>query len=585
MMKQLKKALSILCAIALLISGMAALAEEPATEQTTVEETVIEQPAAEQPAEEPAEEPAAEESAPVVEESAPAVEEPVVEEPAPVAEEPAAEEPAEEPVVEEPAVEEPQEVIPSEAEESPAEEPAAEEPAVDESAKEEFIAEVEADDEEASDNNNEETPAEDDDGLEELDDGWGYIDAEVISENVPEMTDEFKGLRTAEMTVGQVLSDTLEFGQELTVTLKGVTASTVLLKLYASNGTSINTKVDGKAVGFTPAESDIPSTHLYTYELTNAAGQTHEIVLSSLDTVSFDLYAVEETVEPSDVIPSEVEESPSDVIPSEVEESPVDVIPTEAEESPSDETPAETPVPTIQASVKTYDALKVGNSISDTLVAGQKARIQVKCGKNPYVTLTLSADPDDAVVTLDGEAVQFTAAGNGTYTCDLDEVAFRKFIVMISAKQDLAFTLSAEARQGEAIPAPEEEEAAEEETSEEDIYNEETADEVTEEVTEEPTEEENTEEAIEEAETSAEENEGEEAVDEETITEEIEVVEPVIVEQVADIQFYWDEEVHTFGSVMHMQAELNEYDGMTYTLQWQYSKNGESWIDELTETA
>ncbi len=652
-MKQLKKVLSILCAIALLISGMTfALAEEPVTEPAVVEEIapVVEEaaPVAEEPApaaEEPApvaEEPApvveeapapvAEEPAPVAEEPAPVVEEapapaaeepaPVAEEPAtieePVAEEPAAEEPAaeepaaeepaaEEPVAEEPAAEEPAAEEPAAeepaaeepaaeepaaeepaAEEPVAEEPAAEEPAVEEpaeepvadaSAKNEFIADLEAEDEEVSepaseeDINKEETPAEDE-GLEDLDDGWGYVDSEVIEENVPEMTDEFKGLRTAEMSVGQVLADSLEFGEELTVVLKGTTASTVTLMLYASNGTSINTKVDGKAVGFTPADSDVPSMYLYTYELTNAAGGNHVIVLSSLDTVSINLAAVvkqtvvsiepmiqeeeipaveEETEVPAeestDAIPSEaegsseevpsdetpaeetsVDETPADVIPSEVEgsleevpsdetsaeetpvdETPSDVIPSEdegsPEETPAEETevPAETPVPTIQASVKTYDALKVGSSINDTLVAGQKAKIQVKCGKNPYVTLILNANPDDAVVTLDGEAIQFTAAGNGTYTCNLDDVPFRKFIVMVSAKQDLAFTLSAEARE-EAAPA-----------TEENINKEETAPEATEEVTEKLVK--NSEET-EDTNDSSEEKEGEEVADEENNTDE-----------------------------------------------------------------
>ena len=314
MMKQFKKVLSILCAIALLVSGMTfALAEEntePA-EQTVVQEPVVEEPVVEEPvAEEPVvEEPVVEE--PVVEE--PVVEEPVVEEPVveePVVEEPVVEEPAaEEPVVEEPVVEEPVAEEPA-AEEPVAEEPAAEEPVVEEpvveepasEVKEEVPAEEEADEEEApaeeevSDNTDDEED-EKDDGLETLEDNGGYVDQEVIEENTPAITDELKGLREADLFVGQALTDYLRFGDELTVTLKGCNASTIELQLYVPVNADINTKVNGKAVSFTPADCDDPSLNLFTYELTNAAGRNHEIVLNAYGDYPFQLAAVVKQVE------------------------------------------------------------------------------------------------------------------------------------------------------------------------------------------------------------------------------------------------------------------------------------------------
>ena len=524
MMKQLRKVFSILCAIALLLSSMAnALAEEtdPAEEaaaQAAVEETAVEAPAAEEPAasEPAAAEPAVEAPAP----EAPAAEEPAAVEPAPEA--PAAEAPAaEEPAAEEPAAEEPAAVEPA-AVEPAVEQPAAEEPAVEEPAAEEPAAEEPAAEEPASDNN-EETDNEEDDGLVELDDGWGYIDQEVIEENTPEITDELKGIRNAELTVGEMLAETIDFGEELVITLKDSGASTVDLKLYVPSGASINTKVDGKAVGFTPAESDVPSMDLYTYELANAAGRSHDIVLSSYDTVSFMLSAVvsqAETVE----TPAAEENTPAE---------------TPAGDTPASETPAETPAPTIQVSVKTYDALKVGNNISDTLIAGQKAKIQVKCGKHLNVVLTLNANPDDAVVTIDGTEAQFVSAGNGTYICELNDVAFRKFNVVISAKQELAFTLSSAAGEtAEETPAAEEVTETKEENAE-DINKEETETETSEEVTEEteqPAEEteeaggeevteeteETTEEPAEETEEEAEEGTEEETEEAEEETEETE---------------------------------------------------------------
>ena len=602
MMKQLRKVLSILCAIALLISGMTfALAEDTEAEAPVYEEPVYEEPVYEEPAyEEPAhEEPAYEE--PVYE--APAAEEPAYEAPAaaePVVEEPAVEEPAvEEPAVEEPVVEEPA-----------AEEPAAEEPAAEEPAAEEPAAE------DASIYNEETT---DEDGLVEIDDGWGYVDPEVIEENTPEITDELKGIRNADLAVGQVLSETLEFGDELVIRLQGGNASVVTLKLYAPYGASINTKVDEKAVGFTPAESDDPSMAMYTYELTGAAGRSFEIVLSSYDTVSFRLAAVAEHAEEI-TEPAEQEE---ELFPAEEEiETTDDELSDEyITEDTTEDTTEETPVPTLQVSVKTYDALKVGHSISDSLISGQKAKIMVKCGKNLNVALTMTADPDDVVVTIDGNDAAFIPAGDGTYTCILNDVAFRKFNIVIAAKQDLDFTLSA-ASAGDQFAEGEEEDDEEEKT--EDINKEETeiepAEEVTEktaeetetaeeaekkeepaegiEKTEETTEEtEKTEETAEETVETPEEKEGEEAEQaednkEETIEEEINPELPE--DRSVSFTISWDdseeaiedfeeesaeEELHTFGDIAHLDAVLEGYDGFVYTLQWQISEDGLTWTD------
>ena len=306
----------------------------------------------------------------------------------------------------------------------------------------------------------------------EIDEGWGYVDPEVVSENVPEITDELKGLREADMNVGQTLSDSLEFGDVLTITLHASDDPAVELKLYAAPGAVINTKVDGKAVGFTPADSDVPSMNLYVYNLADAAGRSHEIVLTSIDTVSFKLTAAAKQEE----VPAE-EEQPAE------EDQPApfggdalnDDLTNNVEfpaEIPADEENQETASeeeeqPSSQVSVKTYDPLKVGSQISDTLVAGQKANILVKCGKNLNVTLTLTADPDDVNVTIDGTEAAFTAAGDGTYTCELLNVAFRKFTVLIAAKQDMAFTISSAANKNAEETVEETDNETEEENAEE----------------------------------------------------------------------------------------------------------------------
>ena len=599
MMKQLRKVLSILCAIALLISGMTfALAEDTEAEAPVYEEPVYEEPVYEEPAyEEPAhEEPAYEE--PVYEE--PAAEEPAYEAPAaaePVVEEPVVEEPvAEEPAVEEPAVEEP--VV----EEPAAEEPAAEEPAAEEPAAEEPAAE------DAS-IYNEETA--DEDGLVEIDDGWGYVDPEVIEENTPEITDELKGIRNADLAVGQVLSETLEFGDELVIRLQGGNASVVTLKLYAPYGASINTKVDEKAVGFTPAESDDPSMAMYTYELTGAAGRSFEIVLSSYDTVSFRLAAVAEQAEEI-TEPAEQEE---ELFPAEEEIETTDDEPSDEyiTEDTTEDTTEETPVPTLQVSVKTYDALKVGHSISDSLISGQKAKIMVKCGKNLNVALTMTADPDDVVVTIDGNDAAFIPAGDGTYTCILNDVAFRKFNVVIAAKQDLDFTLSA-ASAGDQFAEGEEEDDEEEKT--EDINKEETETEPAEEVTEKTAEEtETAEEAekkeepaegIEKTEETTEETEKTEETAEETVEtpeekegEKTEDTESNIEEEIAEIVFEeveYEIPVHStlddrsvdFGTICTLTADASEYEeAEDLSIRWYYSDDGcNTWnvVEDASET-
>ena len=559
MTKQLRKVFSILCAIALLFSSLSmALAEETnpaeddaarlAAEQAAADEAAAqaaaeaaaaeaaaqaaaeaaaaeaaaqaaaEAAAAEAAAQAAAEAAAAEAAAQAAAEAAAAeaaaqaaAEAAAAEAAAQAAAEAAAQAPAEEPApapAAEPAqapAEEPAPAPAAEPAQAPAEEPAqapAEEPAP-------APAEAQPADENGEDGEN-------DDGLVEIGDDWGYVDPEVISENTPEITDELKGIRYADLSVGQLMSDTLAFDEELIITLKASSAAGAVLKLYAANISSFNTKVDGKAVGFTPAESDDPSMNMYVYELANVS-YPHEIVLTSEDTVSFKLAAAAKQADANE------ESAPQEEVPGEAPEGNTEETAPEngtPAETPGDSTegkPAdqETPAPTVQVSMKTYDALKVGSRISDELIVGQKAKIQVKCGKNPNVTLTLTADPDDVKVTIEGSEAQFTSAGNGVYKAELNNVAFRKFNVTISARRDLTFTLSAEAAQAPEEAAEEitEDSGKTEETEDQpadEAGSEETADsEVTEqaEATEEQPEGENTAENGEETEPSEEEKE------------------------------------------------------------------------------
>ena len=342
---------------------------------------------------------------------------------------------------------------------------------------------------ESSDSNAVPEDVADENGYYEIDDSWGYVDPDVISENTPEITDELKGLRSASMNVNEILSDTISFGDELVITLKCGSAQTVDLKLYANSAMSV--KVDGKAVAFTPADSDDPAFVMCTYVLENTAGRTYQISLTANDTVSFKFAAVAEQTEVQDVTPRTEEAAPvegtneapassEDNIEANIENiententenndtntesndantettdttettEQIETIDTTEDNNNNNEGTAnniqqiESPEPTIQVSQKTYSGLKVGNSISDTLIGGQKAKIQLKCGKHNDVKLVLNSNPDDLNVQVEGADYSFTQEADGTYTLELNNVAFRKFNILLAAKQDLAFTLSAE---------------------------------------------------------------------------------------------------------------------------------------------
>ena len=288
----------------------------------------------------------------------------------------------------------------------------------------------------ATDNNKEEIPQDDgevsdseddseddfeDDGEYEIIDSFGLVDDNVIDELTPEMTDEFKGFRYAQLSVEKPLEDTIEFDQEMVITLAPAEGD-LLLKLYATPGVRFSMKVDSKAASLVREKSDDFSRELYVYELA-ASASSHEIVLTSDDTLAFRL-----TVEKKAAEQKAEEEAAADEPNSENEALAAD----SREEKPE------------QPTDKEYDTMKVGGEISDTLAAGQKAVILLKCGKNPVVNLTLKADNDPAV-RIDGSEVQFTQTGEGTYTALLENVAFRKFTITVTAAQETGFAISAAA--------------------------------------------------------------------------------------------------------------------------------------------
>ena len=97
----------------------------------------------------------------------------------------------------------------------------------------------------------------------------------------------------------------------------------------------------------------------------------------------------------------------------------------------------------IQQKIINADALKAGKTAVLTLKVGQRAVIPIKCGKNANVTVNVTITPPTAgTPVIEGLDGAFASAGNGQYTASLEDVAFRKFKVVIDAKEDMSFSIS-----------------------------------------------------------------------------------------------------------------------------------------------
>ena len=77
--------------------------------------------------------------------------------------------------------------------------------------------------------------------------------------------------------------------------------------------------------------------------------------------------------------------------------------------------------------------------------------------------------------------------------------------------------------------------------------------------------------------------EGEDGDEQEAADEESEQVE-LPTDRSVDFVIEWDEENPSIGSIAHFKVILNGYDQLVYTLQWQYSEDGETWQNLEGET-
>ena len=171
-----------------------------------------------------------------------------------------------------------------------------------------------------SDNNNEETLSEEEEDSEdgeivELSDDWGYVDPEIIADYVPEVTVELKYPDIRELKINEKLSGAIDAENDAEMFIRCGGNKTIVLGLYASSE-NVAVEINGNAVNFTKAEPAAATTDFYsTYELKVAAGREYTIILSSSTPVSYKITAddaakqtvTEETVKDETAVTEEAE--------------------------------------------------------------------------------------------------------------------------------------------------------------------------------------------------------------------------------------------------------------------------------------
>ena len=583
----LKKVLSLLTAIALLVSaGVLAFAEETGEPI----DTAAAENAAQNDAEEEAARQAAEEAArKAAEEEAArkAAEEEAARKAAEEAAQKAAEEAARKAAEEEAARKAAEEAARQAAEEAARQ--AAEEEA--RKAAEEAAASQNADASEAEDEpvptyNNDETsetevpseteaPAEDEDDDDDSDgevieiDGWGYVDPEIIPEYLPEITTEIKFPEATELKLNQAVSGSVDAENKAEYIFVYGSSKTIVLSLNASSE-DVKVEINQKAVKLTKDES-VTSGYAATCELNVIAGNEYNIVLTSSVPVSYKLIAKD-----ANAAKEENNSESGNTGEAEANE--------QKEEGRSEQSGSGKP--SADLSEGTAATEENSDNANDTTASQETAEEEVppmtgwiSASAGTYSigdTVTLTAQSDSALgdmvawQTKVGNEGNWKGAGYGsTLTVELTEEnnnsAYR--FRMEDGNYSEEYVLTAAAGENGETEEPEETaDAVEPEETEAagDTETEET--EAAEQAEEAETEETEAEEQAEDAET--EEAEAEEQA-EDAETEEAEETE----ERKVSFSYFWDDEEPSIGSVVHMKATVTGYDNLDYVLQWQYSED------------
>ena len=547
----LKKVLSLLIAIALLVSaGVLAFAEETGEpiDNAVAEDAVqtdAEEAAARQAAEEAARKAAEEEAAQKAAEEEAARKAAEEEAARQAAEEEAARQAAEEEAAQNANTsEQDNETVPSNNNEETSE--------TEETSEKEDTSETE----EPSET---EAPAadEDDDSDGEVIeiDGWGYVDPEIIPEYLPEITTEIKFPEATELKLNQAVSGSVDAENNAEYIFVCGSSKTVVLSLNASSE-DVKVEINQKAVKLTKDEN-VTSEFSASCELNVSAGNEYNIVLTSSVPLSYKLIV-------GDANTAQEENTAESGNAGEAgtnEQSEEDRSEPSGSGKPSINNNEET------ATTEENSENDIGNNneTAEEEVPPMTGWISVNAGSygiGDTVILTAESDSElgDMVAwqTKVGNDGSWKGAGYGkTLTVELTEEnnnsAYR--FRMEDGNYSAEYVLTAAGEETGETEEPEETETVEGPG----------------------TEEAETAELDEDAET--EEAEAAEPA-EDTETEEAEEPEET-EERKVSFSYFWDDEEPSIGSVVHMKATVIGYDNLDYVLQWQYSEDPDTfgWTD------
>ena len=212
--------------------------------------------------------------------------------------------------------------------------------------------------------------------------------------------------------------------------------------------------------------------------------------------------------------------------------------------------------------------LKVGESFSGTILAGEPFEITLKAEKAETIELTLTAQSGDQVkVTVDGRELSFAAVEEtpDNWTAEYAIESAGEYAISLESVEEREFTLHAAAaarettsteNNGEDEPAEEEESA---DSQEQEAVPAETPDDVI------VPENEDTNEDTEESKT-----------EEKTVLPSKEGEEP---ERSAHFEIYFDVDEPGVGDTAHFKATLEGFEGLEYRLTWQTSMDDVNWTD------
>ena len=428
-----------------------------------------------------------------------------------------------------------------------------------------------------SDNNNEETLSEEEEDSEdgeivELSDDWGYVDPEIIADYVPEVTVELKYPDIRELKINEKLSGTIDAENNAEMFIRCGGNKTIVLGLYATSE-NVAVEINGNAVNFTKAEPAAATTDFYsTYELKVAAGREYTIILSSSTPVSYKITAddaakqtvTEETVKEETAVTEEAESQETENNEAAAENTEAaaaeETETTEATEETENTEEAEAASKENTEETSGEEGIEGSDTEENTEAETTEEEVPAVKGwitvdKDTFEigdTITLTANADIELENMVAwqikvqNAEEWTGAGYGeTLTVELTEENINNSyrFRMEDESYSEEYTLTAKEIAAEETEVDGEEANPEEAAGEEAEENTVSSQELTEETAE---------------------NESPE-----------QLPEPYTV----GFNLTWSDEAHTVGSIAYLTPAVEEELGYDYKIQWQFSKDEEEWED------